>query len=233
MAFRLGLIAQGQGPTVGLAGAAAKTFAQEVVAVLGPSDFDIPVTGEFFIHQDQGFSGGVEGLVEAGGEEAGFEARGAEESLLGEGDALDGEEFLGVDGLVDGDEVVLEMGDLMEVFEADDGKGGGSETVFASILGGAGLALWGAGAGGVGSVGAIGGERGCRGGPKRVCAYPSALSFPVSAEGTSRDVTLFGGKFPEKLTYRSRLDWRVEWNLNYAHHHRSERPLRSADPARG
>ena len=76
----------------------------------------------------------VEGLVEAGGEEAGLEARGTEDGLLGEGEALDGEEFLGVDGLVDGDEVGSEMGDLLEVFEADDGEGRGSEAVFAAIL---------------------------------------------------------------------------------------------------
>jgi hypothetical protein len=67
VAFRLGLIAQHQGPTVGLAGAAAKTFAQQIVAVLGASDFDIPITGEFFVHQDHGVSGGVEGLAEARG----------------------------------------------------------------------------------------------------------------------------------------------------------------------
>ena len=34
-------------------------------------------------------------------EEAGFEAGGAEDGLLGEGDALEGEEFLGVDGVVE------------------------------------------------------------------------------------------------------------------------------------
>jgi hypothetical protein len=95
---------------------------------------------------------------EAGGEETAFEARGAEESLLSEGDALDGEEFLGVDGLEDGQEVVLEVGDLLEVFEADDGEGEGGEAVFAGVLGGAGLALWGTGAGGLGGIGAIGGE---------------------------------------------------------------------------
>ena len=41
MAFRLGLIAQERGPTVGLAGHAMETFAQQVVAVLGARDFDI------------------------------------------------------------------------------------------------------------------------------------------------------------------------------------------------
>ena len=105
-----------------------------------------------------GFAARVEGLVEAGGEEAGFEAGGAEEGLLGEGDAFDGEEFLGVDGPVGGDEVVPEVGDLIEVFEADDGEVGGGEAVFAGVLGGTGLALGGAGAGGVGGIGAIGGE---------------------------------------------------------------------------
>jgi hypothetical protein len=115
---------------------------QQVVAVLGARDFDIPITGEYWVHEDHGVSGdGVEGLVEAGGEEAGFEAGGAEDGLLGEGHALEGEEFLGVDGLVDGDEVVPEMGDLLEVFEADDGEGGGGEAVFAGILGRAGPAL--------------------------------------------------------------------------------------------
>ncbi len=158
MAFRLGLIADEQGPTVGLVDAATKALAQQPVTVLGARDFDIAITGEFWVHEDHGVTGGVEDLVEAGGEEAGLEARGAEDSLLGEGDALDGEEFLGVDGLVDGNEVGSEMLDLMEVFEADDGEGGGSEAVFAGILCGAGLALWGAGPGGVGGVGSIGGE---------------------------------------------------------------------------
>jgi len=84
VAFRLGLMAQDQGPTVGLARHAVESFAQRVVAVLGASDFDIPITGQFFVHQDHGVSGGVERLVEAGGEETGLKARGAEESLLGE-----------------------------------------------------------------------------------------------------------------------------------------------------
>ena len=141
MAFRLGLIADAEGPTVGLVDAATKALAQQPVAVLGAGDFDIAVTGEFWAHKEHGITGGVEGLVEAGGEEAGLEARGAENGLLGEGDALDGEEFLGVDGLVDVNEVGSEVLDLVEVFEADDGEGGGSEAVLARILRGAGLAL--------------------------------------------------------------------------------------------
>jgi len=50
------------------------------------------------IHEADGFAGAVEGLVEAGGEEAGFEAGAAEDGVLGKGDAFEGEELLGVDG---------------------------------------------------------------------------------------------------------------------------------------
>jgi hypothetical protein len=100
----------------------------------------------------------VDGLVETGGEEAGFEAGGAEDALLGDGDALDGEEFLRVDGLEDGHGVIAELGDFIEVFEADDSEGGAGETVFAGVLGGAGLAFWGARTGGASGVGAVGGE---------------------------------------------------------------------------
>ena len=141
VALGLGLIADGQGPTVGLLDHPVESFAQEGVTVLGACDFDIPITGEFCVHEDHGVIGGVEGLVEAGGKEAGLEARGAEDCLLCEGDALDGEEFLGVDGLVDGNEVGPETVDFLEVFEADDGEGGGIEAVFAGILCGADLAF--------------------------------------------------------------------------------------------
>jgi hypothetical protein len=158
VAFRLGLIAESQGPSVGLFHQVLEAFGQRVVVVLGGGDFDIPLTGEFWGHVDHRGDAGVEGLVEAGGEETGFEAGGAEDRLLGEGEALDGEEFLGVDGLVDGDEVGPEVGDLIEFFEPDDGEGGSGEAVFAAILRGAGLAFWRAGPGGLGGVGAIGVE---------------------------------------------------------------------------
>jgi hypothetical protein len=55
-------------------------------------------------------------------------------------------------------QVFPEVGDLSEVFEADDGEGGSREAVFAGILGGAELSFWGAGACGIASVGAIGGK---------------------------------------------------------------------------
>jgi hypothetical protein len=69
--------------------------------------------------------GGVESFVEAGGEEAGLQAGGAQDGLLSEGHALQGEELLGVDGLVDGDEIGLEAIDFAGIFEADDGERGG------------------------------------------------------------------------------------------------------------
>ena len=84
--------------------------------------------------------------------------RAARRRALGEGDALDGEEFLGVDGAAEVHQVFPEVGDLIEVFEADDGEGRACEAVFAGILGRADLAFRGAGAGGPGGVGAVGGE---------------------------------------------------------------------------
>ncbi|HUI53384.1 MAG TPA: hypothetical protein VLY04_00340 [Bryobacteraceae bacterium] len=133
-----------------------KTFGEEVVAVLGAGDLD--VADEVLLHEEVGPAVARHDGIEAGGEEAGFESGGAEEGLLGESDALDGEEFLGVDGLVGGDEVGLEVGDGLEVFEADDGEVGGPEAVLAGVEGGAGLAFGSAGAGGAGGVGAVGGE---------------------------------------------------------------------------
>src|ERR1035437_2401155 len=48
-------------------------------------------------------------------------------------------------GGVDGDGVFAEAGDLVDVFEADDGEGGGGESMFAGVQGGAGLGLGGRG----------------------------------------------------------------------------------------
>jgi hypothetical protein len=156
--FGLGLIAQEEGKAVGLAGHAVEAVAEQEVAVLGAGDFDIAVAGYGGVHEADGFAGAVEGHVEAGGEETGFEASAAEDGVLGEGDAFEGEEFLGVDRLVEGDEVVAEAGDFLKILEADDGEGRAGELMFAGILGGASFALGGAGPGGAGGVGAIGGE---------------------------------------------------------------------------
>jgi hypothetical protein len=135
-----------------------EAHAQQEVAVLRTGDFDIAIAGEFLVHEVWDVGGGFEGLIEAGGEEAGFQAGGAEDGLLGEGDALDGKEFLGVDGLVDGEEVLPEVVDFLEVFEADDGEGGGGEAVLAGVLRGAGPALRATWPGRLGGVGAIGSD---------------------------------------------------------------------------
>ena len=80
-----------------------EAFGEEIVATLFTGDFLI--LSEFFGHRHELLLAiQAEGVIEAGGEEARLEARGAEEGLLGEGDALDGEELLRVDGLVDGEE---------------------------------------------------------------------------------------------------------------------------------
>ena len=65
-------------------------------------------------------AGAVQGFVQAGGEEAGFQAGGAEEGMLCEGHSLEREQVLRVDRQVDGDEIVPEAGDGVQVFEADD-----------------------------------------------------------------------------------------------------------------
>jgi hypothetical protein len=104
----------------------------------------------------QGAAVAVDGLIEAGVGHAVVEAFDAEEGMLGEGNALDGEELLGIDGPIDGDEVVAEAGDLVEFFEADDGEGGGGESVLAGVLSGAGFAFRGAGSGGLGGIGSVG-----------------------------------------------------------------------------
>jgi hypothetical protein len=64
-----------------------------------------------------------------------------------EGDALDGEEFLGVGGLVVVDEAGLDVSDSVEIFGADGGESG-------KVEGG------GVGAGGFGRGGVVGGFAG-------------------------------------------------------------------------
>ncbi len=54
-----------------------------------------------------------------------------------EGDALDGEDFLGIGGLVVGDEAGLDVGDGVEVFSTDDGETGKVEGFgFDGVIGG-------------------------------------------------------------------------------------------------
>jgi hypothetical protein len=155
LAFGLGLVAQEDRPAVGLADQAEEAVGETVVAVLGDGDFDIAVAGEFFAHGREGVAVAVEGFVEAAGEEARLEAGGAENGLLSEGHPFEGEEFLRVDWLIDGDEVVFEIGDFLGVFQADDGEGGSSEAVLGGVLSGAGFAFGGLGTGGMGGVGSV------------------------------------------------------------------------------
>jgi hypothetical protein len=152
LAFRLGLIAQEEGKGVALTNQAAEAFGEGEVAVLGAGDFQVAY--QLLAHGDDGVSGGVQGFVQASGEEAGFQAGGAEQRLLGEGDAFDGEQLLRVDGLVDGDQVGFEVGYSLQVFEADDGELGGGEDVAAGGAGGA------RGRAGAGRAGGIGGHPG-------------------------------------------------------------------------
>jgi hypothetical protein len=77
---------------------------------------------------------------------------------LGEGDALDGEALLGVDGLVGGDGVSDKGGDVGGVLDADDGEGFGIEGVLAGVLGGSGLAFGGLGPGGAAGICTVGGD---------------------------------------------------------------------------
>jgi hypothetical protein len=159
-AFGDDLVTHEQRPGVGyLAGGhAVEAFGEGVGAVLRLRDGYIAIADEVLGHADEEAAGGVEGFVEASGEEAAFEVRDAEHGLLGQSDALDGEQLLGIDGPVDGDKIGAEAGDFLEVFEADDGEVRGGKAVLAGVLGGAGLALGSAGASGMGRIGVIGGE---------------------------------------------------------------------------
>jgi hypothetical protein len=107
----LGFITQEQGEGVALPGHAVETIGQGIVAILGAGDFDI--TDQSLGQGAEGGSVMVEGHVEAVGEDAGFEASGAEPGLLRESDQLDGEQFLGVDRLIGGDEVGSEISNLV------------------------------------------------------------------------------------------------------------------------
>jgi hypothetical protein len=141
------LVAQKQGPAVGLGRQAVETLGEPAVEVLARDGFGVV--------RDLA---GTEARIEASGEESGLKGGGTKKRLLGEGDAFDGEKLLGIGGPVEGYEVRLEVGDGMDLFGADYGEVGGSEAVLAGVLGGASLALGRAWAGGTGGVRTIGSE---------------------------------------------------------------------------
>ena len=159
VAFGLGLVAEEEGPgAFAFADHLMEAGGEGVGAVLGLDVFGVDVeilveghVGDFVVVvADRS----VEGEVE----EPGFETREPEDVVLGEGDAFDGEEFLGVLGRVGGDQVVAEAVDGVAFFDFDDGEVRAGEGVLAGVPGGSGLAFGGAGAGGFEGVGAVGGE---------------------------------------------------------------------------
>ena len=158
----MGLDAEEDEDILGLAHEAAEAFPQDKVAVVFAEDVD--VFDHFEIHQAERAAVGIERLIEARGVHAGFGTGTTVEGLLGEGEALECPEFLGVDGLIALDEVGAAIGDFFDVFETEDGEVGGVEGVLARVLGGAGFAFGGAArhsrvrSGGVSGVGSVGSE---------------------------------------------------------------------------
>jgi len=147
-AFGACLLAQELGEGGGFGDQAMERGGEEIVLVLRGA------RGRVVVGED-GVDAG-EGLGEAEGEDGGVEALGAEDCLLGEGDAFDGEGFRGVGGLVDGDGIGAEAVEFIGVLGAGRERG----DVLAGVLGGAGLAGGGAGSGGALGVGTVGGEIG-------------------------------------------------------------------------
>ena len=157
VALGLGLVAEEEGPTVGVSGHALEAVGEGVVADLVALDLGVGEEGGIEGNERSDIVV-VEGVVEGVGEHTGFEAGGADEGELGDGDALGGEQFLGVGGLVGGYGGGAQALERLVVFDAEDGDEGGGEAVGAGVLSGAGLALGGAGSGGAGRVGSIGSE---------------------------------------------------------------------------
>jgi len=158
VALGLGLVAQKEGKGMRLLGHTTEALGYGEIVFLAESDFAPAQAGHLLVHGVDGLAVGSEGLVEAIGEEAGFEAGGAEEGQLAEGDAFDGPELLGVGGVVEVDGVLAEADDFVEVFQMGDGIDGAGEAVFAGVLSGLSFAGGGAGAGGFLCVEAVGGD---------------------------------------------------------------------------
>jgi hypothetical protein len=115
----LGLVAEEKFPGLGSGGEVEETLGEGEVLFLRAAHQEIGVA-EGAVEEVEGLD--LAGLVEAGGEESAFEAGGAEEVLLGDGDTPDGEEFLGIHGLVEGEEVGAEFDDIFETLKDGDGE---------------------------------------------------------------------------------------------------------------
>ena len=97
LAFGLGLITEEERPGGGVFAGHAR---EGVGSVLFDDLFGLDL--QFFMQRDEGrVVGERESPIECGGAEAGFEARDAEQVVLREGEAFEGEGFLRVDGLID------------------------------------------------------------------------------------------------------------------------------------
>jgi hypothetical protein len=86
--------------------------------------------GEFRDAEDSRVRRQFQTFFEGAGDEPGFETVAPEQGMLGQGYALDGEEFLRVDGLINGDEVGAELGDLVDILDADGGESFGLKAIF-------------------------------------------------------------------------------------------------------
>jgi hypothetical protein len=80
----------------------------------------------------------VQAAVGEAGEHAGFELITAFDGPLGEGDALDGQEFGVIDRAVGVDEIGPEVSEGLGVFAADEAVRVGGEAMLKSVLRGAG-----------------------------------------------------------------------------------------------
>ena len=155
-AVGLGLMAEEAAPHLGVD--AEEAFGEEEGALIERPAVLLEGFGDLRAEAREAGALDGDGVIEHAGVEAAFEVSDAEAGLLGDGDLLEGEEFLGIAGVVEGDEVRAEFEDLVGIFEEGDVVVTGIEAVFAGILGGAGLALGGAGPGGLGGVGPVGSE---------------------------------------------------------------------------
>ena len=88
---------------------------------------DFHVAAERLVASDGGRLIILRHIIEPVGEESGFDTGEAEQRHLRESDALDGEEFLRVHGLVCGDQVGAEAFELLGLLNFDDGEVAGLE----------------------------------------------------------------------------------------------------------
>ena len=129
-AFGLGLITKEELP-VRFAAELREAGGHPVTVILAGRD--LQSISELGVLEDSRVAGNLQSFLKAHGDESRLDAVSAEEGMPREGDALDGEKLFGVDGLVEGDEVGLEVGDGVGILGADGGEGGGVEEMVAGV----------------------------------------------------------------------------------------------------